>query len=198
MFFTTIKKKRISGFQTRASVRWSPWVWGSHSQFPGFMLQCPGSDGVPTKLRQNRGQFAPLLGALQWLLAHTGSGLNLIAGCSGLSMIWRAPSKSACEGRDPVGRLCLPHLSHMVSKNRGMKWTSFLYVSLLKINPYLVEADRHWLKIKVSEKAAPLLSAPHLQHPPPLSWRALVVFNKGERPTLKFPVFHPRCEAERE
>lgn len=92
----------------------------------------------------------------------------------------------------------LPYLSHMVSKNRGMKWTSFLHVSFLKINSYLVEADRHWLKIKASEKAAPLLSAPHLQHPPPLSWRALVVFNKGERATLKFPVFYPRCEAERE
>ena len=39
-------------------------------------MQCP-------RLRQNREQFASLLGALQRFPAHRGSGLNLFAGCSG-------------------------------------------------------------------------------------------------------------------
>ena len=90
VFSTIYKKKKKKEFLVSILdplFRGSPGMWGSYLWFPGAMFQCLGADDTLAKLRQNGELFASLLGALQWLPGHLGSGFNLFAGRSQPSRI---------------------------------------------------------------------------------------------------------------
>lgn len=75
-------------------------------------------------------------------------------------------SLKICLRRErPAGALDTLLTSHPFDKTGGAKGSGFLYEPFLKINSYLIEADRHLVKMTVSGKAtAPLLPAPNT-HP---------------------------------
>lgn len=127
-------------------------------QFFRSHLQRLGAEDTP-KLIQNQGQLSPSLRDL-W-------------GLPGPSITCCAPGRTGWVS----SRLPTP-----LRKLRGTKWSAFSYISLLKINKYLLEANGRLIKITVSgNTATSLLPLPPKTHP--LFLEELLPLLRGERET---------------
>lgn len=150
-------------------------AWGSCLHFFRSHLQHLGAEDTP-KLIQNQGQLSPSLRDLR--------------GLPGPSITCCAPGRT----RWVSSRLPTP-----LRKLRGTKWSAFSYISLLKINKYLLEANGRLIKITVSgNTATSLLPLPPKTHPLFLEELLPLLTGERERPTSKFPLFRLRHGAERE